>query len=131
MICAYDNGIQVNDNTLFTCEDRQINNQISFDCIPRYFVAEGYLTLSFSGKYKEIGIALKPFLGINTGSIVSIERQKQSLFIRSYYDPKLTIYQIQQLLKDHKDNFSEYPNTSHSTYKENRYNFKLMLTQQD
>ena len=124
MICAYDNCTQVNDNTLFTCEDRQINNQISFDCIPRYFVAEGYMTLSFSGKYKEIGIALKSFLNINPGSIVSIERQKQSILVRSYYDSKLTIYQIQQLLKEHT-------HTPYSTYKENRYNFKLMLTHHD
>ena len=104
-----------------------INYEHSFNCIPRYFVAEGFLSFDYSGIDCQVGIALKKFLNINTNSIVSIERKKQSLIIKSYYNENLTIFQIKKLLKKYVNNFDKYP--TDGTYKETLYNFKLLLTE--
>lgn len=127
-VCQFNNSNNINfSDSLVTSNNKDINNEYSFNCIPRYFVAEGYLTLDYSGKECQIGIALKNFLKINAGSIVSIERKKQNLIIKSYYNKKLTMFQIQKLLKKYVNDFSKYP--TDGIYKETFYNFKLLLTE--
>jgi hypothetical protein len=116
----------LNDN-LVTSNNKNINNEYSFNCIPRYFVAEGFLSLDYSGKECQIGIALKDFLNIRAGSIVSIERQGQILIIKSYYNPTLSLFEIQTLLKIHINDFEKYPQDG--IYNENIFHFKLTLTQ--
>ena len=130
-VCNYTNILSnVNmSEKLVTSNNKDINNEYSFNCIPRYFVAEGYLTLDYSGKGCQIGIALKNFLNINAGSVVSIERKKQNLIIKSYYNKNLTMFQIQKLLKQYVNDFDKYP--ANGTYKETVYNFKLLLTESD
>jgi len=129
-VYQFTNSNNVNfSDSLVTSNNKDINNEYSFNCIPRYFVAEGYLTLDYSGKECQIGIALKNFLNINAGSVVYIERKKQNLIIKSYYNKRLTMFQIQKLLKKYVNDFSKYPDDG--IYKETFYNFKLLLTESD
>lgn len=118
------NNYQQNNNSV---PSNNIINEYSFNCIPRYFISEGYLSLDYSGKECEIGIALKDFLNIKTGSIVSIERQGQTLIIKSYNNSNMSLYDIQRLLKLYINDFDKYPNDG--IYNENIFHFKLMLTQ--
>jgi hypothetical protein len=136
--------IGINKNKVKMCNDeyissnnKDINNDYSFNCIPRYFVAEGYVTLDYTKQNSQLGISLKLFLDINAGSIVSIERVKQSILIKSFHNPNWTIKDTWMVLNKHLDNFHEYPGNDiehyngfgDGVYKERVYNFKLQLTQ--
>ena len=109
-----------------TSNNEIVNNDFSFGCIPRYFVAEGYMTLDYTGKNIQIGICLLPFLNITPGSIVYIERCKNKLFIKSYYNQNYDFKETAKLLKKYVDSFNKYPNDG--VYKEQTYEFKLMMT---
>jgi hypothetical protein len=137
--------IQINNNNeVKICKDeyiasnnKDINNEYSFNCIPRYFVAEGYVTLHFTKQNAQLGISLKPFLNIPAGSIVSIERVKQSILIKHFYNPNWSIKETWKVLNKHLDHFEQYPGNDikhyngygDGYYNEKMYNFKLQLTQ--
>jgi hypothetical protein len=129
--------VKMCNNEYISSNNKDINNDYSFNCIPRYFVAEGYVTLDFTKQNAQLGISLKSFLDIPAGSIVSIERVKQSILIKSYHNPSWSVKDTWKVLNKHLDHFEQYPGNDithyngygSGVYKENIYNFKLQLTQ--